>query len=156
MLFLDEQSVRDVEQDVRRWVDLWPTDGPGPTGADALSAALAVAVAAYDGTRPLEARVMDGIRDADGRVAYDYESAKAIERLTLLWLVPVPRAHRAIAAARRAGGVVDGVDAFALRVEDAELGTNPSVEQAREMMETWARNDPESFRYNLRWPAHAV
>ena len=156
MLFLDEQSVRDVEQDIQQWVDLWPADGAGPQGAAAVSAALAVGIAAYDRTRPLEDRIIDGIRAADGRVAYDYKSAKAVERLIKLWLVPVPRAYDAITVARRDGGTVHGVDTFVDRVDDADMGTAVSVDRAKEMVERRAREDPELFRAGLRGLGHVV
>ena len=156
MLFLDEPSVRDVEQAIQRWVDLWPTGEPGPQTAAAVSAALAVGVAAYDRTRPLEDRIIDGIRAADGAIAYDYESAKAVERLTLLWLAPVERAYAGITAARRAGGVVEGVEPFVERVDDADMGTAVTVERARERTERRARENPELFRAGLRGFDHAV
>jgi hypothetical protein len=156
MLFLDEESVRNVEHEIQRWVDLWPAGGPGPLGAEAVSTAVALGVAAYDRLTALEDRIVEGIRAADGKVVYDYGSAKEVERLTKLWLAPVGRAYDAVTAVRRAGGHVDAVDALIDRVDDAEVGTSISVERAMEIVEQGAREDPELFRANLRWPTHAV
>ncbi len=156
MLFLDEQSVRDVERDVQRWGDLWPADGPGPQGAEGVSAALAAGIAAYDRTDVLALRITDGLAAAAGKVTYDLESARAIERLTKLWLAPVDRVAARIKAVRADGGPVRHVDEFADRVDDAQLGISVSVEYAAAANERLAREQPELFLAALRGPGHAV
>ena len=147
MLFLDEQSVRDVERDVQRWAALWPADGLGPEGTIGLDRALAAGIAAYDRTDMLALRITDGIEASGGRVVYDLESARAIERMTNAWLVPAARAAERIAASERDGATVPHAAEFLDRVIDARLGTSISVEEAAESNERFAREYPGAIGF---------
>ena len=141
MLFLDEPSVRDVERDVERWAALWREDRPGPDGPEALDRMLGIGIAADDRVEALAKRIRDGIDASGGRVVYDLESARAVERLTKAWLAPASRVAGAIADVQRAGLTIQQLAAYHDRVIDARFGISVPVEQAAIDAEGWARHD---------------
>ncbi len=142
MLFPDDESVRAVEADVRQWAALWPAGSSVPTGADAVGRALAVGIAAYDRVDALALRITDGIVASGGKVVYDLESARAIERLIKVWLAPTPRVVEQLVGVRRTGGTVERMDEYEARVTDAKLGISVSVERAAEEAGHFAESYP--------------
>ena len=160
-MLMDEQTIRAIRSDVKRWTALWPADGPGPMGAEPFDAALAVAIAAADHITAAWDRLTAAIEATAGAVVYDVDSARAIQDLDVAWLVPARRALDRLADLERLGEPVGHAARFRELVGFAESATSVSVEEVGREAEWFARQYPDVPLFPITGPtpqdaAHAV
>ena len=141
-MLLDEQTIRAVRADVKRWTELWPAYGPGPMGAEPFDAALAVAVEAADHITAVWDELTAAIEATAGAVVYDVDSARAIQDLDVAWLAPARRALDRLADLERLGETVGQAARFRELVTEAQLATSVTVEEVARATEGFVRDHP--------------